>query len=259
MGMAYGNNLVYIVCFYLTTMGLALAKMTNDHVDKVFIEKVYINEAYAEADQILYVVIRNTSKQTLKQVELRIAKEKAKVTTDLKPEETQVIEVLWTPKNRGLQKPPRIRLQSSYPAALFEAWKILKSEEEIVVYPTRRGSKDFPQSGSASAEAVGVLKEIRDYQGGDSPKRIHWRSLAKIGQLRTLIHEGNESPVCYISWNQLNHLDLESKVEQLTLWISMAESRGSPWNLKLPHAEFDSQNANAVRLALTELATRTAA
>ena len=259
MGMAYGNNLVYIVCFYLTTMGLALAKMTNDHVDKVFIEKVYITDAYAEADQILYVVIKNTSKQILKQVEARVSREKNIVLTDLKPDETQVLEILWTPKQRGLQKTPTVRIQSSYPAALFEAWKILKSQEEIVVYPTRRGHKEFPQSGSASQDSIGILKEIRDYQGGDSPKRIHWRSLAKIGKLRTLVHEGNESQICHLSWGQVDHLAPESKLEQLALWISLAESQGSPWNLKLPHAEFDSVNSNAARMALTELATRDAA
>jgi len=236
-------------------MGLALAKLTNDHVDKVFIEKVYTSDVYAEADQILYVLIKNTSKQTLKQVEARISKEKQIVKTDLKPEESQVLELLWTPKKRGSQKPPAVRLQSSYPAALFESWKILKSQDEIVVFPTRRGHKDFPQSGSASLESVGVLKEIRDYQGGDSPKRIHWRSLAKIGKLRTLIHEGNESQTCHIDWGQVDHLAPESKLEQLALWISLAESQGSPWILKLPDMDYDSNHPNAAKLALTELAT----
>ena len=251
--MAYGNNLVYVVCFYLTVMGLALAKITNDHVDKVFIEKTYIKEAFAESDQILFVLIRNTSRQTLKQIEIKLAKEKHVVSVDLKPEETQTIELLWTPAKRGLQKMPRVRIQSSYPAALFEAWKILKTNEEVIIYPAKRGHKEFPQSGSASQDSVGILKEIREYQPGDSPKRIHWRSLAKSGNLRTLLHEGNENQVCHLDWGHVQHLSLESKLEQLTLWITMAQIQGSPWQLKLPHYEYNSQNNNAAKNALTEL------
>lgn len=255
MGMAYANNLVYIVCFYLTTMGLVLAKITNDHADHVLIEKVYIKEAFAEPNQVLYVSIRNTTKRPLKQIELRIAKQKSIIKTDLKPDESQTHELLWTPTKRGPQKAPAIRIQSSYPAGLFEAWKVLKPAEEITIFPERKGLKEFPQASFAShQDSVGVLREIRDYQAGDSPKRIHWRSLAKAGQLRTLVHEGNEGQVCHLSWQQVQHMPLEDRLSQLALWISLAEAQGSPWKLKLPYMDYISQNVNAAKTVLTELA-----
>lgn len=254
MGMAYANNLVYIVCFYLTVMGLALAKSNNDQVDEAFIENVYIKDAYAEADQILYVVVKNTSSEVLRQIEVLISKKKYIATIDLKPNESQTVEILWTPLKRGLQKMPNVRLQSSYPAGLFRAWKILKGQEDIVIYAARKGLKQFPESSFAAHDSVGVLKEIRDYQAGDSPKRIHWRSLAKNAQLRTLIHEGNEGQVCSLDWNLVQNLPLETRIEQLTTWISIAEIEGVPWHLKLPHLEYDSLNPNAAKSALTELA-----
>lgn len=254
MGMAYANNLVYIVCFYLTMMGLALAKITNDHVDKVYIEKVYLHEAFAESDQTLYVVVRNTTPFPLKQVEVLISRQKYIIKTNLKSADSQTIELQWSPHKRGLQKLPVIRVQSSYPAGLFQAWKVLKSPGEVIVYPTRRGQRDFPHAGSSPQDAVGLLKEIREYRAGDSPKRIHWRSLAKNNQLRTLVHEGNETPACQLDWQQLQHLALESRLEQLALWISSAQAQGNSWKLVLPDMEFDSQNINASKLALTKLA-----
>lgn len=254
MGMAYANNLVYIVCFYLTIMGLALAKSNNDLVDNAFIENVYVKDVYAENDQILYVVVKNTSSEFLRQVEIKIAKQKFVTTVDLKPNETQTVEILWTPAKRGLQKMPNVRLQSPYPAGLFRAWKIMKGQEDIVIYAARKGLKQFPEASFASQDSVGVLKEIRDYQAGDSPKRIHWRSLAKNAQLRTLIHEGNEGQVCTLDWNLVQNLPLDTRIEQLTTWISIAEAEGIPWNLKLPHLVYDSQNINAAKSALTELA-----
>ncbi len=254
MGMAYGNNLVYVVCFYLTTMGLAMAKLTNDHVHHVVIEKSFIKDAFAESDQIVFVVVRNTTQQTLKQVEIKVSGQKNVVRVDLKPDESQTVEILWTPEKRGSQPLPRIRIQSSYPAGMFQAWKILKSKEDVVIYPAKRGQKDFPQAGASSQDSVGILKEIREYQPGDSPKRIHWRSLAKSNQLRTLLHEGNENQICRLNWDHVSHLAVESRLEQLTLWISQAQGLGSPWELKLPNREYNSNNTNAFRLALTELA-----
>ncbi len=254
MGMAYGNNLVYVVCFYLTTMGLAMAKLTNDHIDHIVIEKSYIKDAFAESDQIVYVLIRNTTQQVLKQVEIKIANQKNAVRLDLRPDEAQTVEVLWSPTKRGIQPLPRIRIQSSYPAGMFQAWKILRSKEDVIIYAAKRGQKEFPQAGASSQDSIGILKEIREYQPGDSPKRIHWRSLAKSNQLRTLLHEGNENQICHLNWDSVRDLALESRLEQLTLWITQAHGLGSPWELKLPTKEFNSNNKNAFRLALTELA-----
>lgn len=235
-------------------MGLALAKITNDHVDKVRIENIFTKEVFAETQQLLFVSIQNTTKNYLKRIEIKIAKEKQSVFIDLKPEELQTVEILWTPGKRGHGIIPNIVLQSSYPADLFRAWKVFKKKQEIIVYPARNGSREFPQSGSNSQDSIGILKEIKDYQPGDSPKRIHWRSLAKSGQVRTLVYEGNEAQLCYFDWQQLQHLDTEKKLEQLSLWISMAESIGFPWHLKLTHSEYKSEDVNGVKLALTELA-----
>jgi uncharacterized protein (DUF58 family) len=254
MGMTYTNNMVFVVCFYLTVMGLAMAKMTNDHVDSVWIEKVFVKDAFNEADQLLYVVIQNTTKKTLREIKVRISREKYIVKVDLKPEESQTVEILWTPKKRGLQCLPTVRIQSSYPAGLFGAWKVFREAEEGLIYPAKKGSTSFPDANASSHDSIGILREIRDYQSGDSPKRIHWRSLAKVGKLRTLVHEGDEGQVCQFNWNQVQHLDLETRLEQLALWITSVDAKGTPWLLQLPKTEFHSTNPNALKSALKELA-----
>lgn len=236
---------------------MAIAKMTNDHVGKVSIENAYLKETYAENEQILFVTIRNTSKQNLSQIKVRISKQDYFVKTDLKSDEIKTLELRWNPQKRGVQQLPRIRIQSSYPSHIFEAWKIFKSEEDFIIYPARRGNPQYPESSFATQDSVGVLKEIRDYHAGDSPKRIHWRSLAKVGQLRTLVHEGNEGQTCYLDLQQVQHLSTESRLEQLTLWISKAEAQGTTWQLKLNNSVYNSQDTNATKLALTALATWT--
>lgn len=234
-------------------MGLAIAKLTNDHVDSVLIESVYAKDVFAETNQTLFVVIKNNSRRHLKEIEVRISRKKEIIQTDLKPSESKAIELFWTPLQRGDQKFPTIRVQSSYPAGLFGAWKIKKSSELITVFPARLGNKEFPSSSFIAKDSVGVLREIRDYKPGDSPKRIHWRSLAKNNQLRTLIHEGNEGQVCHLNWAQVSHLPLEAKLQQLSLWISLADTQQIPWNIQLKGVEYDSTDNFAFQRVMKEL------
>ncbi len=254
MGMAYGNNLVYVVCFYSTVMGLAIAKLTNDHVDAILIESVYAKDIFAESNQKFLVVLKNESRQHLKEIEVRISRQKEIVKTDIKPSESKTIELSWSPTQRGEQKFPIVRVQSSYPAGLFGAWKVRKSSELVTVYPSRIGIKEFPNSSFIAQDSVGVLREIRDYKPGDSPKRIHWRSLAKNNQLRTLIHEGNEGQVCHLEWHHVSHLPQEERLQQLSLWISMAETQHIPWTVKLRGIEYISTEPLAFQRVMKELA-----
>lgn len=255
MGMAYANNMVYAICFYLTVMGLGLARKINDNVDKARIEGLSAQEIYAGLPQKLNVHIRNETNQKLHRLELRLERKSDPVVFDLEPEESKVVEILWTPPKRGYVKPPKLRLNSQFPGGMFNAWKVKKNLEDILVYPALSGQKSFPENVHALSESIGVLREIRDYKPGDSPRRIHWRSLAKNGQLRTMVHENQDGQSCYFSWDQISSLRLEEKLSQLSLWLHQAQHNDQSWTLRLPDQEFNSISGHqAYHAALKELA-----
>jgi len=255
MAMAYGNNLVYGVCFYLTVMGLGLARSINDNVNNCRIESVLAHEIFAGGPQKIQIQIRNVSNESLRQLELRLARKESPVTVNLQPHETKLVELLWTPPHRGYLQAPAVRLNSPYPSALFNAWKVKRFKDSVIAYPALKGQKNYPEAARASSESIGVLREIRDYKPGDSPRRIHWRSLAKNGQLRTMVHENQEGQSCYFNWDQVQGLKLEEKLSQLALWLHLAHKNGQPWTLKLPQHEFDSgHGTQAYHAALKHLA-----
>lgn len=240
MGMAYANNLVYVVCFYLTVMGLGLARSINDNVNEARIEAITSQEIFAGAPQKLQVQIRNDSKNKLHHLELRLDKKSDPTIFEIGPQESKVVEVLWTPPKRGHNKAPSLRLNSQFPSGLFNAWKIKKFTDEIIVYPALTGQKNYPDTAQSPHESIGVLREIRDYKPGDSPRRIHWRSLAKNGQLRTMVHESQDGQSCHFAWEQLGNMKLEDKLSQLALWLHQAQTNSQSWTLTLPDHEYSS-------------------
>jgi uncharacterized protein (DUF58 family) len=254
MAMSYGNNLVYIICFYLTSMGMALAKKINDQLDEIEIESVFIKENFAEDNQSLYVVLKNKSPTKLKNIEVGFGRNKLSTRIDIQAMETQTIELTWHPQKRGLQKLPKIRVQSTYPGRLFCAWKIFKNSEPSTIYSSRKGIPRLPTELNLHSDAIGVLREIKEYKSGDSPKRIHWRSLAKNKQLRTMVFGDQEESSYIFDWNQLRNFSVESKISQLTKWIYIADSKGFDWKLKLPQETIESSQMNSKKMALTKLA-----
>lgn len=256
MAMAYGNNLVFIVCFSLTCMGMILAKNINNTIEQVHIVSAEVKLAFAEPNQNIYVLITNRSNESLEDLYISMkSKNSLKVKTRLNPQESQVIEYPWNISSRGYQKLPTIVVSSEYPSGLFHSWKILSSDRTTLVFPARKGSLHVPLFQFQSQESVGVIREIRDYRPGDSPKRIHWRSLAKNQQLRTLVHEAESDRKCHLKWEDTSTLDLESRLSQMCLWVDMAEKNGYDWTLKLPHKTIDRQlNPEAYQQALSTLA-----
>ncbi len=255
MAMIHGHNLVYAVCFYTTVMGLSLAKMINDSVEAVTIESIAIKPSFANEETIALVKIHNKSSKFLQEIVLTLGHSKEpQLSLNLKPKEVRTVDLIWKPTQRGLQLLPRLRISSRSPSGLFAAWKLCQEEKKFVVYPERQGKKEYPKSSLEAPDVIGVLREIRDYKPGDSPKRIHWRSLAKNQKVRTLVHEGNEGQTCHLNWDQVSHLNSEAKLQQLTLWIDIAESQQILWDLTMPRIQFSSSEPQGAEKALSFLA-----
>jgi len=224
-------------------MGLTLARAINSNMDAVQIISVEAVHLFAENDQKIQVTLVNQSKNAAKEIEVTVKQKKRTLRTPLQmgAKQTVIFDVPWNIQNRGHVKIPTVVVSSKYPSGLFVAWKIFKSPHKTLVYPSRKGQSHFPNHASAQQESLGLVHEIRDYKPGDSPKRIHWRSLAKNQQLRTLVHEGDDGRKCEFNLKDLNHLIFEDQLSQLSLWMHLAEAASYDWKLILNDKIYDSK------------------
>ncbi|MFN9067298.1 MAG: DUF58 domain-containing protein [Bdellovibrionales bacterium] len=242
MAMAYGNNLVFIVCFTLTVMGMTLARAVNTNIERLEIFELTAHEVFAENQQALQISVENKSSVELKELRAYFkGQEKNLINFTLGPKEILTVDVPYDFIKRGYNSLPRLIIESSYPSDLFRAWKVFKKSDKVLVYPARIGQKDFPQNSTQLENSLGIIREIRDYKPGDSPKRIHWRSLAKNKQLRTLVYEGEEGKKCLFDWSEVTHLPTEQALSQMALWVSVAEKQNYNWTLELPKKTISSE------------------
>jgi hypothetical protein len=106
---------------------------------------------------------------------------------------TQEITVDFVPERRGLLRFSTVRVFRPEPLGLFLSSRVQPLEGTVVVLPPRykvphwklSGKTMYQPGGETSASSVGESGEfisLRDYRPGDSPRQIHWKSWAKLGE-----------------------------------------------------------------------------
>lgn len=108
--------------------------------------------------------------------------------------ETATLDVPMTVPLRGEIQFKSARLSTRFPFGLFERRFTVSAAHETVVFPSLfpvrrsiegRGAQAAAQSLVAREETHGneEFYGLREYRHGDNPKRVHWRSSARTGQL----------------------------------------------------------------------------
>lgn len=154
--------------------------------------------------------------------------------------------VLATPaQERGWLNAPRVRLQTRFPLGLLRAWSYWQPDAKALVYPRPEDhAPPLPLTGAEKGDGLGFAGQddfagIRNYQAGDSLKRLAWRQIARLapdlgGALVTKHFEGGAAAEIVLDFAQLPHnMDTEAKLSRMTRWVIEAEARGLPYAFRL--------------------------
>jgi Protein of unknown function DUF58 len=98
-----------------------------------------------------------------------------------------------TPLRRGLLQFKALTVACPDPLGLFNACVILSLPQSVLILPKRYqippiqlpGGRRHQSGGVALASSVGDSEEflgLREYRPGDPPRKIHWKSWAKVGK-----------------------------------------------------------------------------
>ncbi|MDR3410870.1 MAG: DUF58 domain-containing protein [Formivibrio sp.] len=142
---------------------------------------------------------------------------------------------------RGRLTLPRSRIECRTPTGWFVAWSYVTLAGDCLVYP--QPEADPPplplgaQSGSGAMQAGfgdDDFAGLREYQPGDSPRRIAWKQLARSDQLLSKTFQSPQASEVILDWDTLVGLDTEARLSRLTAWILRAEAGGQRYALRLP-------------------------
>jgi uncharacterized protein (DUF58 family) len=107
----------------------------------------------------------------------------------------QWLAVPWRPSQRGLQRPGRLRLQSSAPLGLFVCWTLWDPPAPQLIYPARRPGPvlelDRPQTRERHQAEAGDddraggsdhWRELTPHRPEEGLARLAWKQLARSGE-----------------------------------------------------------------------------
>jgi len=114
--------------------------------------------------------------------------------TSLGPQRRALVAYRGVLPERGLCRFQRIRCSSAFPFGLVRATDSRRASEELIVYPRRgrllrplpslAGFWDWTLRRAATHGHEGdEIRSVREYQPGDSPRLIHWKTSARMGKL----------------------------------------------------------------------------
>lgn len=141
---------------------------------------------------------------------------------------------------RGLRRPGRLTLASTWPLGLFRCWTVFELDWQVLVYP-RPAETPLPLP-TGHAENAGEHRggyngdefdSLRPYQPGDGLRRIAWKSLARGQALATKQFTSHHAGHLWLSLEAAPERDLEARLSRLTRWALEADASGQPWGLEL--------------------------
>ncbi|RQO35701.1 hypothetical protein DBR37_04805 [Herminiimonas sp. KBW02] len=145
---------------------------------------------------------------------------------------------------RGWLTAPRIRLQTTFPLGLLQAWAYWQPAMQVLVYPRPEAdSPPLPLSAGTQTDGRGNagyddFAGIRAYQSGDSMRQLAWRQIARSndGALVSKQFEGGAASELVLDYSKLPPtMDVEHKLARMTSWVLMAEAQGLPYAFHLAH------------------------
>ncbi len=147
---------------------------------------------------------------------------------------------------RGVLVLPRIRVRTTFPLGLFNAWSNVDMELQALVYPRPTpGPVELPQpvGGNGGVRQHGPGQEdfagLRDYHPGDSLRHVAWRTEARDQPLMTKQFSGQSGGEIWLDWAEMSpRLGTEERLRLLARQLLDAQALGASVGLRLPQGEF---------------------
>lgn len=156
-------------------------------------------------------------------------------------------------RRRGWLDAGRITFFTEFPLGLFHVWSYVTVEMRCLVYPSPTiQSASVPNT--ADMGATGSLDQSsgdddfaghRDYQLGDSPRRVDWKASSREQGLLTKLFQGEGQSTLWLDWDQTPGINGEQRIRQLTRWVMDAQASHKSYGLRLPALKINPGNSDA--------------
>ena len=190
-----GTNLMYLVFGFMLSL-IILSGVLSEHVLRnLRIERRLPTRAFAGEPTLIEISVEN-QKQRMVSYSVEVSDQAVSSSNDrrcyflkIPPRAEQNASYRRVVSQRGLVSFKGFRVATRFPFALFEKWRELAGEGELLVYPALTpysfaegaAREEGDQAGSSRGRGT-ETRELREYRAGDELRSIHWRRTAAIGK-----------------------------------------------------------------------------
>jgi uncharacterized protein (DUF58 family) len=177
----------------------------------------------------------------------------APVYADIAPSAQTIVKLELPAKKRGWIIAPRISLFTEFPLGLFHVWAYAALDMRCLVYP-HPALTGLPVPSSSDQGSAGALDASsgdddfaghRNYQFGDSPRRVDWKASSREQGLLTKQFQGEAQTSIWLDWSLTPGTNAEQRICQLTRWVVDAHTDRKSYGLRLPWQEFEPDTGEA--------------
>ncbi len=234
----YANNLGFFFAFWLSALAVGSLIGLRSRLDRVQAQVRHIDSGFANTTLAVQLELYEAQG-------LWLSMSPASKDNDLIPPATHITQTSQTitlpPRSRGVHPVGSFRLVTRDHIGLLRAERALSLAGKYWVYPAPQGERPLPvMAHPDTREGQDDFHGLRAYQAGDSPARIHWKSLAKSSPQQPMLRvkqfgsDTSAEPTPHVlNEALLLDLPLEARLSQLAAWILHCEHQGEPYALRL--------------------------
>ncbi len=239
----YENNMAFLLCFLLASISILSMIYTHLNIKNIQVEITAAKNVFVGQMALFPITLshRNTNNSICIQIE---ADHSTINIASLPPNKNHTVQLPIKAQQRGRLILPRVKVYSLYPLGLFYAWSWINIKAHCLAYPkpARKNFLDNNTSNNSSTNTSTKIngyddfQHLRDYQHGDTPAHIAWKSYARSGELFTKTFQSQTSEDIYLDWFTLDdNLSHEEKLSILCRGIIEADQAGLRYGIKLPN------------------------
>jgi uncharacterized protein (DUF58 family) len=202
-----GNNLLFLILGLMLSLIVLSGILSEIAIRGVRVSRRLPDRAFAGSVALIEIALQNKKDRApsysleVEDLAEGVPSERRCYFLKVAPGAEQVASYRRVPKVRGPLRLSGFRLATRYPFGIFEKWRMLEGNAELLVYPQLLD--DMPRLAEQTSLGVDApttrlgggheIAGLRAYQEGDEARQIHWRRTAALGRIVVFERQRDET------------------------------------------------------------------